>query len=130
MKAAYPIVMSKGKEYIVVYVPDFDINTQGVDYADAMEMARDAIGLVGIDMEDDGEKIPTPSAMGDIACKSGEVVSLVDVDFDEYRRKNDLRTVRKNCTIPAWLNYEAEKAQVNFSALLQEAIKRELNLAK
>ncbi len=48
MKAAYPIVMTKGKEYIVVYVPDFNINTQGVSYADAMEMARDAIGLVGL----------------------------------------------------------------------------------
>ena len=50
MKAAYPIVMSKGAERIVVYIPDFNINTQGEDYADAMEMARDAIGLMGIDM--------------------------------------------------------------------------------
>ena len=55
MKAAYPIIMSKGTDYIVVFVPDFNINTQGVDYADAMEMARDAIGLMGIDMEDEKE---------------------------------------------------------------------------
>ena len=48
MKAAYPIVLSKGKQYIVVYVPDFNISTQGKDEADAMEMARDAIGLTGI----------------------------------------------------------------------------------
>ena len=41
MKAAYPIVMTKGKESIIVYVPDFNINTEGADYADAMEMARD-----------------------------------------------------------------------------------------
>ena len=57
MKAAYPIVMSQGAEYIIVYVPDFDINTQGTDYADAIEMARDAIGLMGIDMEDEKEPI-------------------------------------------------------------------------
>ena len=63
MKAAYPIVMSKGAERIVVYVPDFNINTQGEDYADAMEMARDAIGLMGIDMEDDRESIPAPSSL-------------------------------------------------------------------
>lgn len=128
MKAAYPIVMSKGKQFIVVYVPDFDINTQGKDYAEAMEMARDAIGIMGIDMEDDKEQIPAPSALDTVKCETGDVVSLVDVDFDEYRRKNDMRTVRKNCTIPAWLNYEAEKAQVNFSALLQEAIKKELHI--
>ena len=63
MKAAYPIVMTKGKEHIIVYVPDFNINTEGADYADAMEMARDAIGLVGIDMEDDNEKLPKPSSI-------------------------------------------------------------------
>ena len=40
MKAAYPIVMTKGKEHIIVYVPDFNINTEGADYADAMEMAK------------------------------------------------------------------------------------------
>ena len=51
MKAAYPIVMTKGKERIIVYVPDFNINTEGADYADAMETAHDAIGLVGIAME-------------------------------------------------------------------------------
>lgn len=128
MKAAYPIVMSKGKQFIVVYVPDFDINTQGKDYAEAMEMARDAIGIMGIDMQDDKEQIPAPSTLDTVKCETGDVVSLVDVDFDEYRRKNDMRTVRKNCTIPAWLNYEAEKAQVNFSALLQEAIKKELHI--
>ena len=49
MKNAYPIVMTQGKEFIVVFVPDFNINTQGKDVPDAIEMARDAIGLMGID---------------------------------------------------------------------------------
>ena len=44
MKSAYPIVMTQGKEFIVVFVPDFNINTQGKDVPDAIEMARDAIG--------------------------------------------------------------------------------------
>ena len=129
MKNAYPIVMTQGKELIVVYIPDFDINTQGKDIPDAIEMARDAIGLVGIDMEDDGEKLPMPTKLKDVkADKPESIVTLVDVDFDDYRRKNDLRTVKKNCTIPSWLNYEAEKAGVNFSALLQTAIKNELHI--
>lgn len=129
MKNAYPIVMTGGQKYIVVWIPDFNINTQGVDLADAIEMARDAIGLVGIDMEDDGEELPKPTKIKDVTIDKPEsIVTLVDVDFDEYRRKNDQRTVKKNCTIPSWLNYEAEKAGVNFSALLQTALKNELHI--
>lgn len=131
MKAAYPIVMSQGAEYIIVYVPDFDINTQGTDYADAIEMARDAIGLMGIDMEDEKEPIPCPSDMSAISKEHAEdIITLVDVDFADYRRKNDMRTVRRNVSLPSWLNAEAEKAGVNVSAILQAALKRELKITE
>ena len=46
----------------------------------------------------------------------------------EYRRQNDMRTVKKNCTIPSWLNFAAERAGVNFSAILQAALKKELHI--
>jgi predicted RNase H-like HicB family nuclease len=129
MKAAYPIVLSKGKTHIIVFVPDFNINTQGKDEADAMEMARDAIGITGIDMQDEGERLPKPSTLSAVKTESvSDVVTLVDVDFSEYRRKNDMRAVKKNCTIPSWLSFEAERAGVNFSATLQTALKRELNI--
>lgn len=130
MKNAYPIIMTQGKEFIVVYVPDFNINTQGKDFAEAIEMARDAIGLMGVDMQDDGEPLPGASGIADIqaAAPPDSIVSLVDVDFAEYRRKNDMRAVKKNCTIPSWLNYEAEKAGINFSAVLQAALKSALNI--
>ena len=108
MKNAYPIVMTQGKEvYVVVFVPDFNINT-GQDIPDAIEMARDAIGLMGIDMQDDGEALPEASSIASAQAEkapSGAIVSLVDVDFAEYRRKNDMRVVKKNCTIPSWLNF-------------------------
>jgi len=39
MKNAYPIIMTQGKEFIVVFIPDFNINTQGKDVPDAIEMA-------------------------------------------------------------------------------------------
>ena len=123
MKNAYPIIMTQGKEFIVVFVPDFNINTQGKDIPDAIEMARDAIGLMGIDMQDDGEVLPEASSIANAQAEApdGAIVSLVDVDFAEYRRKNDMRVVKKNCTIPSWLNFEAERAGVNFSAVLQAA---------
>ena len=120
MKNAYPIIITQGKEFFVVFIPDFNINTQGKDIPDAIEMARDAIGIMGIDMQDDGEALPEASSLNDVQANAtpGSLVSLVDVDFAEYRRKNDMRAVRKNCTIPSWLNFEAEKAGVNFSAVL------------
>lgn len=130
MKNAYPIVLTQGEKRVIVFVPDFSINTEGTDVADAIEMARDAIGLVGIDMENDGEKLPDPSPMQTVQKAYPGIVTLVDVDFTEYRRRNDLRSVKKNCTIPSWLNVEAEKAGINFSAILQAALKKELRLGE
>ncbi len=113
----------------MVYVPDFNINTEGNTLTEAIEMARDAIGVVGIDMEDDGETLPEPTAISEVKADSAaDIVTLVDVDFGEYRRKNDMRAVKKNCTIPSWLNFEAEKAGVNFSAILTAALKSELKI--
>ena len=129
MKKAYPVILSRGEKFIVAYVPDFEINTQGADIADAIEMARDAIGVVGIDMEDDGDPLPEPTVVSAVKADSAvDIVTLVDVDFGEYRRKNDMRAVKKNCTIPSWLNFEAEKAGVNFSAILTAALKSELKI--
>lgn len=131
MKKAYPVILTQGKKYIIAYVPDFEINTQGQDIADAIRMTRDAIGIMGIDMEDENESLPEPTAFAEIRTDSAEdIVTLVDVDFDEYRRRNDMRAVKKNCTIPSWLNFEAEKAGVNFSAILTAALKRELNISQ
>lgn len=131
MKKVYPVILSQGKEFIVAYIPDFNINTQGKDMADAIEMARDAIGIMGIDMEDEGEMLPQSTGLSEIKTESkDDVITLVDVDFAEYRRKNDMRAVKKNCTIPSWLNFEAEKAGVNFSAVLQAALKKELQITK
>lgn len=129
MKNTYPIILMPDKVGYVVYVPDFNINTEGNTLTEAIEMARDAIGVVGIDMEDDGESLPEPTAISEVKVDSVEdIVTLVDVDFGEYRRKNDMRVVKKNCTIPSWLNFEAEKAGVNFSAILTAALKSELKI--
>lgn len=128
MKNSYPIVLTKEEIGFTVYIPDFDINTQGDDLTEAIEMARDAIGMMGIDMEDDQKELPVPSDLADVQADNNEMVTLVDVDFAEYRRKNEMRVVKKNCTLPSWLCYEAEKANVNFSQVLQSALKKELRI--
>jgi predicted RNase H-like HicB family nuclease len=130
MKNSYPIVLTPDEVGYVVYIPDFNINTEGDTLTEAIEMARDAIGLMGIDMEDDKKKLPSPSAIENVTKENAtDIVSLVDVDFAEYRKQNDMRTVRRNVTLPSWLNFEAEKSGVNVSAILQKALKQELHLA-
>ena len=128
MKNSYPIVLTPGVDGYSVYIPDFDTETQGEDLTEATKMARDAIGLMGIDMEDDRKALPVPSDISEVRKSDADIVTLVDVDFTEYRLKNDMRAVRKNCTLPSWLNYRAEAAGINFSQVLQNALMKELHL--
>lgn len=128
-KGAYPIILRPTEEGYYVIIPDFDTGTQGKSVAEAMEMARDAIGLMGIDFEDDGKEIPTPYSMH-MQVEDGDITTLVDVNFSEYRRKVDNRAVKKNCTIPYWMSVEADKIGVNYSRLLQDAISTLLGIKK
>ena len=123
MKLAYPIVLTPAETGYSVYVPDLDINTEGDSLADAIAMASDAIGLWGITKQDMGGEIPAPSETLP-PCQSGETATYALVDFDAYRRANDMRTVRKNVTLQSWLNDMAEKAGVNFPQVHQEAPNR------
>jgi predicted RNase H-like HicB family nuclease len=128
MKVAYPVIISKGEKYLIVSVPDCEIDTQGKDIIEAIEMARDAISIWCVCQQDEGRPLPDPSALSDIQCKNDETVTLVDADITAYRKKLDNRTVRKNLTLPSWLNEEAEKQKVNFSQILQSALKEHLGL--
>lgn len=117
-----------------------EIFTEGDTFADAIEMARDAIGLAGISMEDNKEELPVPSDQNaaiekvqqdteDIDFSKG-ILTYVDVDFSEYRKKVDTKTVRRNVALPSWLNYEAEHAGINVSRVLQEALMNVLNVKR
>lgn len=127
MKAVYPIILTPAEHGYVVFVPDLNINTEGEDIPDAISMARDAIGLWGLAEEDAGRTIPAGSTNLP-ACEANEIATLVDIDFSAYRRANDMRAVRKNCTIPSWLNEAAEAAHLNFSSALVAGLKQQLNI--
>ena len=128
MKTAYPVIFTKLADGYAVHAPDFPLDTQGSDLTEAIEMARDAIGIMGIDMEDEQKMLPKPSNPENVTCETGGFVSMVDIDFTEYRRANEKRTVRRNVSLPSWLNAEAERAGINVSAVLQTALKKELQI--
>lgn len=129
MKAAYPVVFVESEKGIYrTFIPDFGVASHGASVVEAIEAARHVIGEKGLDLEDRGEEIPQPFSSGEIEQEKGEFLSLIDIDFDEYRRAHDTRTVRRNVSLPSWLNVAAEKAGINVSAVLQNALKSELNL--
>ena len=137
MKAIYPVIFTQGKDIVYIDIPDLGIVSEGEDMADAFDMARDAIGLQCVSMEDHHEKIPAPSALSKIDTGAGRfaghgesVASLVDIDVAEYRRSIEQKTVRRNVALPSWIDYAAEKAKVNFSKILQEALIKELGLTR
>lgn len=84
-KRAYPIIISEEKDGFYVSIPDFDTATQGESIADAIMMARDAIGLVGIDMQDEGKELPAPYSK-EYNKQDTDIVTFVDIDFAEYRK--------------------------------------------
>jgi predicted RNase H-like HicB family nuclease len=112
LKTIYPAFFTKTDTVVLIEVPDLEILTEGKDMFDAVEMARDAIELKCISMEDDGTEIPMPSEItsldvnkGTFANEGQTIISLVDIDSDEYRRKIDTKTVRKRDTkiMEQWL---------------------------
>jgi predicted RNase H-like HicB family nuclease len=132
MKLVYPVIISKEKsdDYYDVYIPDLEVNTEGETIADAIEMARDAIGLKCLTLDEDNNKsFPAPSELSEIKCDDNEFVTLVDVDYSEYKKQYSMKAVRRNVTLPSWINYEAEKSGVNVSAILANALKQELHLS-
>lgn len=83
-------------------------------------MAQDAAAMLLVDFEDEGSQIPEPSNLDDLQTTS--IKSLVLVDTDSWRKEFDSRAVKKTLTIPSWLNTKAERAGVNFSQLLRDAL--------
>ena len=137
MRNVYPVFFTKANDCILVEVPDLEILTEGKDMNDAIDMVRDAIELKCVSLEDAKEKIPSPSdlsllnvASGTFADEGETIISFVDIDSTEYRKKIDTKTVRRNVALPSWLNYEADKAGVNVSRILQEALIRTLKLER
>ena len=125
MKLVYPALFRpcEEKEGYTVIVPDLPgCITEGDTLADAILMAQDAAAGWVLDELEDGNPIPKTSQASTIQPKAGEFVNLLVLDMDTYTEKYGDKAVRKNLTIPAWLNTFAEKKNVNFSQVLQEAL--------
>lgn len=129
MKYVYPAIFTKLEDGYGVKVPALPgCITEGDDLAEAIEMARDAVAMWLSLAEDAGEHIPEANPIDASQLMDNQFVSLIDADTMAYRIENDNRAIKKTLTIPSWLNQKAEKAGMNFSQILQAALKDCLGL--
>ena len=130
MKYVYPAIFTPlDNGQYDVYVPDLPFcRTFGCDLVNAIEMAEDAVSMWLWDAENKKEEIPKPSKT--LAYDSPQFVNLVKGDTDKFRRIMDNKAVKKTLTIPAWLNDAAEQKHVNFSKILQSALKEHLQITE
>lgn len=132
MKLTYPACLYPDDGGYAVVVPDLPgCVTQGSSLEEALEMAIDAASGWILDELESGEKPPKASAPQNVKPDEypNGFIGMLLLDIDSYAEKYGKKAVRKNCTIPAWLNTAAELQNVNFSQVLQDALVDKLHLA-
>jgi len=95
---------------------------------EALQNAKEAMALHLWSMENDDDPIPEPSSIEDIVLGPSQVVVLVEAYMPVYRDAIENQSVKKTLTIPQWLNKIAEESHVNFSQVLQSALKTHLGI--
>ncbi len=125
----YPaIFIYEPEKEIAVDFPDLKCATSGINDDDAFLSARELLGCVLNGLEEDGEEIPVPTPLSEIKTKENERVVLIDVYMPSIRLANVNRAVNRTVTLPAWLNAAALERNINFSQVLQDALKAQLHL--
>lgn len=128
-KYFYPSLFHKAEEggYWVSF-PDLpECLTQGEDMGEAYRMSVEALGLALEDRVKIGD-VPDPSAVEDISVGADSYVVIIEFDMLEYKKRTASQAVKKTLSIPSWLNEEATARGINFSAVLQEALKERLGV--
>lgn len=128
-KIVYPAIFTYDKDnncYLVDFI-DFNCSTFGETVQDAFFMAEEAMGLY---FEDEMEYPKSTNDLNKIDLKENQFISLVGVDMIEYYKRHSNKSVKKTLTIPEWLNNLAESYNINFSQVLQEALKDKLIIDK
>lgn len=125
----FPAILTYEDGYeISVTFPDLPgCATSGKNDADAIDMGKEALGLHLWGMENDGDEIPSPSSLKDIEADENEVVALIEVFMPSVRLAENNRSVNRTVTLPAWMNAAALERGINFSQVLQEALRSHLN---
>lgn len=121
----YPAAFLKEQDGYSVRIPDIDGCFSEGDTMD--EACRNALEAIGLNLEGTGD-YPAPSEPNQIQLEKGEFIVMLEFNMVDYLRRNDTHAVKKTLTIPSWLNTMAEESHINFSSVLQSALKRQLDI--
>lgn len=125
----YPAVFTyEPEQEIAVVFPDLKCATSGINDDDAFLSARELLGCVLNGLEEDGEEIPSPTPLSKIELQPNERASLIDVYMPSVRMAQVNHSVSRTVTLPAWLNALALEHNLNFSQVLQDALKTQLHV--
>lgn len=125
MKLAYPAILTpfEDREGFVVEVPDLPgCVTGGDSLIEAIEMGIDAASGWILDEIEDGNSYPMPSNPHDFILPEESFISYLVLDMTAYAEKYGRKAVRKNITIPAWLDTFAQKNQISLSKVVQDGL--------
>jgi predicted RNase H-like HicB family nuclease len=125
----YPAIFDYADDGITVEFPDLPgCITCGDSEEEAFKMAKEAMALHLYGLEEDNEKIPTPSKVSALTVQSNQVVVLIEVWMPPFRHELENKAVKKTLTIPKWLDDLAKEYNVNYSQILQDALKKHLGV--
>lgn len=125
----FPAIFTYAEDGISIEFPDLPgCLTCGSDEEEAVNNARDALQLHLYGMEEDNEVIPKPAKICDLDLRENQVPVLIDALMPPYRDKMAARSVNRMVTLPRWLDQLASKKNVNFSQVLQTALKNDIGV--
>lgn len=128
-KYVYPAIFSYDEDGISIEFPDLPGCFSCADTdEEALYMAEDVLGLWMVELEEDNEEIPEPTNLKDIEVEDNQKTVLVSVWMPTVRKAINNKSIKKTLTIPQWLDIMAREKDINFSYVLQEGLKKELNL--
>lgn len=127
----YPAIFEYEKKGISISFPDLPgCISSAKNEEEALYMAKDALGLYIVCSEEDNEELPKPTPLNKIKLSEQSRVILVEVNMPLFRESVENMSVKKTLTIPKWINDMAEKNKINFSQVLQIALRNRLGLNK
>ena len=135
--ATYPVIVEKKGKHTILSFPSFDIVTDVEDGADYISAAQEVIALQLAAAEDEEKAarkagpnyfVMFPDDRPNIKLKKGQQLIYVNVWMPYHRSLVKTVYVRKNVTIPAWVDQLAKANNVNFSEVLTDALKAKLGL--
>lgn len=125
----FPAVFTRTEAGLSISFPDLpDCEATASSTEEGFEHAREALAMLLYKMEENNEAIPEPTDATQIPAEANQFVTVIDAWMPPFRKKMENQAVKKTLTVPKWLDDAAKSAGLNYSRILQDALKDELNI--